>query len=115
MPSLLEFLGYALVFQSSPREDRDHIFHRFYFPGILVGPYTEYATYASLIDGSLFSEGQQTTTSGVKRVPHGRKRVAYNRMVSGLMFMGIFVLFGGKYAYETVLTDAWLHKGFLNR
>ena len=90
---------------------------RFYFPGTLVGPYTEYATYASLIDGSLFEprEGQGENGVPVKRVPHGRKRVAYNRMLSGLGFLGLFVLFGSKHAYDTVLADAWLQKSFLNR
>ncbi|KAF8580586.1 MBOAT-domain-containing protein [Ramaria rubella] len=100
MPSLLEFLGYA-----------------FYFPGILVGPYTEYATYASLIDGSLFETagGRGENGGRFKRVPSGRKRVAYTRMIFGFVCLGLFVLFGAKYSYESILEDAWLQKSLLNR
>lgn len=41
-PSLLAFLGYA-----------------FYFPGFLVGPYIDYASYASLIDESVFKKSEK--------------------------------------------------------
>ena len=33
---------------------------RFYFPGVLVGPYLEYAAYMSLVDGSLFTDIERT-------------------------------------------------------
>ncbi|KAF8499985.1 MBOAT-domain-containing protein [Gautieria morchelliformis] len=98
MPSLLEFLGYA-----------------FYFPGILVGPYTEYTTYASLIDGSLFESAGEDGRTRVKHVPRGRKRVAYTRMGTGFLCLGLFVVLGGRFPYQSVLTDAWLQKGLLNR
>ena len=88
---------------------------RFYFPGTLVGPYTEYATYAALIDGSLFESAGENDRARVKFVPHGRKRVAYTRMITGFACLGLFVVLGGKYPYQSVLTDSWLQKGFLNR
>jgi lysophospholipid acyltransferase len=79
-----------------------------------VGPYTEYATYASLIDGSLF-ETAKKDIAPARFVPRGRKRVAYTRMVWGFVCMGVFVIFGGKCHYESVLADAWLQKNFLDR
>ncbi|KAF8507843.1 MBOAT, membrane-bound O-acyltransferase family-domain-containing protein [Hysterangium stoloniferum] len=101
MPSLLEFLGYA-----------------FYFPGFLVGPYTEYSTYASLIDGSVYESAEGQVSNGSKKfkyVPHGRKRVAYTRMLSGFISLGLYVLLGTTYQYQTILTDSWLLKGPFTR
>ena len=80
-----------------------------------MGPYTEYATYASLIDGSLFESVKANGLARVRRVPHGRKRVAYTRMVTGFACLGLFVVLGGKYSYQSVLTDSWSRKSFLNR
>ena len=87
----------------------------FYFPGTLVGPYTEYSTYASLIDGSLFESAGENNHARAGYVPHGRKRVAYTRMGTGFACLGLFVFLGRKYPYQSVLTDSWLQKGFLNR
>ncbi|KIJ56948.1 hypothetical protein M422DRAFT_218786 [Sphaerobolus stellatus SS14] len=100
IPSLFEFLGYV-----------------FYFPGILVGPYTEYATYAALIDGSLFGAMAEGQVKGSKRkfVPHGRKRVAYTRMMQGFFFMALFVLLGEKYNYEATLTPDFVKHGPITR
>lgn len=86
----------------------------FYFPGAMVGPSIEYVTYASLVDGSLF-ESAEKEPGPARYVPRGRKRVAYTRMASSFICMGVFVVFGGKYHYETILKDEWLQKGFLER
>ncbi|KAI0069105.1 MBOAT-domain-containing protein [Artomyces pyxidatus] len=99
-PSLLEFLGFA-----------------FYFPGALVGPYLEYAAYKSLIDETLFQVSGPTPAETPRRraVPDGRKRVAYRKMVTGLLFLGLFVLFGSTYNYGVVITDRFLEKSLLHR
>ncbi|KAI0796503.1 MBOAT, membrane-bound O-acyltransferase family-domain-containing protein [Abortiporus biennis] len=97
-PSLLAFLGYA-----------------FYFPGVLVGPYLEYADYMSLIDGSLFKTTDKVDAqvksifSGRRIVPRGRKRVAYKKMVFGLVYLGTYVVFGGSYNYGVAVQD-WFAK-----
>ncbi|KAK0191425.1 endoplasmic reticulum protein [Armillaria mellea] len=84
-PSLLEFLGYA-----------------FYFPGVLVGPYLEFVDYMELITEKLY-EGH-VKENAKRNLPSGRKRVAYRKMLEGLVYLAIFVLLGAKYNFATVLT-----------
>ncbi|KAL1665658.1 MBOAT, membrane-bound O-acyltransferase family-domain-containing protein [Schizophyllum commune] len=83
-PSLTAFLGYAL-----------------YFPGVLVGPYLDYSEYNELVTEALYKGVQ--VAPGQRRVPKGRKRVAYRKMVKGLIFLGLFVLFGGTYNFGASL------------
>ncbi|KAJ3485015.1 hypothetical protein NLI96_g5245 [Meripilus lineatus] len=103
-PSLLTFLGYA-----------------FYFPGVLVGPYLEYAEYMKLVDGSLFkltdkADAQSKSWfSGRRMVPNGRKRVAYWKMLMGLIFLGLFVVFGGNSSFSASLGGEFLKKSLLTR
>ncbi|KII96053.1 hypothetical protein PLICRDRAFT_151169 [Plicaturopsis crispa FD-325 SS-3] len=85
-PSLLEFLGYS-----------------FYFPGVLVGPYLEYVDYKALIDETMFKD---VKVDGQRRVPKGRKRVAYLKLVLGLAYLGAFVVLGGKFNFN-VATTPW--------
>ncbi|KAI5124885.1 hypothetical protein M0805_007315 [Coniferiporia weirii] len=100
-PSLLAFLGYS-----------------FYFPGFLVGPYLDFTSYASLIDESLFStkkvNGKEVANGG-RRVPKGRKRVAYRKLVLGLAFLGMYVTQSGKFSYAVALQGWFLQKGLLYR
>lgn len=98
-PSLLEFLGFS-----------------FYFPGFLVGPYIDYASYSSLIDGSLFKSANPESKNAPRRaIPSGRKRVAYRKMVVGLLFLGAFVVLGPKYHFGIALTPWFLNQGLLKR
>jgi len=89
----------------------------FYFPGILVGPYTEYATYAALVDGSLFDSMAEGQVQGSKRkyVPEGRKRVAYTRMILGFISLGLFVSLGNNYSFQAVLHPSFLRKSPIAR
>ncbi|THH33641.1 hypothetical protein EUX98_g500 [Antrodiella citrinella] len=88
-PTILEFLGYVS-----------------YFPGILVGPYLEFADYMSLVEGTIFKsvKADDLKDSG-RLVPKGRKRVAYRKLVVGLVYLGIFVVFGGQYNYSNAVQD----------
>ncbi|TDL29602.1 MBOAT-domain-containing protein [Rickenella mellea] len=99
-PSLLEFLGYS-----------------FYFPGFLVGPYLEYATYMDLVNETLFTthNGEVAQKSSGRRVPKGRKRVAYRKMAMGLTYLGLFVLLNPKFNYSMVLEDSFAKKSFMYR
>ena len=94
-PSLLEFLGYA-----------------FYFPGILVGPYLDLAEYRSLISESAFEPGKDKTA---RKLPSGRKRVAYTKMFLGLLFLGIFVVLGGQNNFSTALTPWFASQSLFKR
>ncbi|KAI9512706.1 MBOAT, membrane-bound O-acyltransferase family-domain-containing protein [Russula earlei] len=91
-PSLLEFLGYSL-----------------YFPGVLVGPYLEYATYASLVNGTLF-DATGGDADPHRPIPNGRKRTAYRKMLFALGYLGTYMAVGPKYSYHTSLTDWFLQQ-----
>ncbi|KAI0047280.1 MBOAT-domain-containing protein [Auriscalpium vulgare] len=98
-PSILEFLGYA-----------------FYFPGVLVGPYLEYAAYMSLIDETLFQISEPP--SGVERrraIPDGRKRVAYRKLAFGLFYLGLFAGLGPSFNYGVTLSDWFQAKSLTYR
>ncbi|KAF5393923.1 hypothetical protein D9757_000377 [Collybiopsis confluens] len=85
-PSLLEFLGYAL-----------------YFPGVLVGPSLEFSDYMNLVYERTFTAPGKH--EGGRRLPTGRKRVGYRKMFTGLAFLGVFVVFGGKNNFGVMVTD----------
>ncbi|CAL1701570.1 unnamed protein product [Somion occarium] len=103
-PSILEFLGYV-----------------FFFPGMLVGPYLEFADYMNLIDGTVFkstltAEEQNNAYIPARRlIPKGRKRVAYRKMVIGLGFLGVFVLFGDNYTFGAAVKDDFARMNIFNR
>lgn len=102
MPSILAFLGYASVSLSG--SDGLLTLTSLYFPGILVGPSLEFASYMSVVNASGYkSEGK---TSG-SRLPPGRKRVAYWRALQGIAFLGLFVLYGGQYDFTYMLENSW--------
>ena len=82
---------------------------RFYFPGLLVGPFLAYADYQALIDGSTFKKGtgEGSDAVGTKRaIPPGRKRVAYRKLITGLAFLYAFVTYGGTLNYGAAV-QAW--------
>ncbi|KAG6861485.1 hypothetical protein C0995_015912 [Termitomyces sp. Mi166 len=98
-PSLLEFLGYS-----------------FYFPGILVGPYLDFSEYRSLIHETVFDDDKvKEKTKGGRKLPSGRKRNAYAKMVMGLIYLGIFVVFGGSNNYSTALTPWFMEHNLFVR
>jgi hypothetical protein len=81
---------------------------RLYFPGVLVGPYLEYATYSSLIEGTLFDVkgGSQPR----RPIPNGRKRTAYRRMLFALGYLGIYMGVAPKISFHTAVTDWFLEQ-----
>lgn len=91
-PSLLEFLGFSL-----------------YFPGVLVGPFLEYATYSSLIDGTLFDATSGSEPRG-RPIPNGRKRTAYRKMLLALGFLGIYMGVAPRISFQTAATDWFLEQ-----
>lgn len=44
-----------------------------------------------------------------RAIPDGRKRVAYRKMLTGLAFLGIFMVLGPSYNYAIALTP-WFAK-----
>ena len=87
---------------------------RCYFPGVLVGPYLTYAEYSALVDESLFKSAGGKTKPG-RAIPLGRKRVAYYKMLSGLVYLGLFVVLGGSFNYGVALTPWFTTKNLIYR
>jgi len=96
-PTLLEFLGFS-----------------FYFPGVLVGPYLDYASYTSLIDESLFKSVESTKPTR-RMIPDGRKRVAYRKMLTGLVFLGLFVVLNPTYNFTLALSPWFAEQNLIYR
>ncbi|EJD53647.1 endoplasmic reticulum protein [Auricularia subglabra TFB-10046 SS5] len=91
-PSLLAFLGYA-----------------FYFPGMLVGPSCEYAAYAAAVKGAPLIPDAVKKIHGNRRMPKGRKRAAYLKMLIGLGFLGAFVFMNSLFGIR-LTTEPWFKK-----
>ncbi|WVQ99616.1 hypothetical protein IAU59_006753 [Kwoniella sp. CBS 9459] len=103
MPSPLAFLGYCL-----------------FFPSVLPGPSFDYATYDALVHHTIYRVPPPGTSAeqakiAHRRVPYGRKRVAYLHLVIGLLFLGIYALYGSKAAYSRILTPVWYEWSLFNR
>ena len=50
-----------------------------------------------------------------RRFAPGRKRAAYTKMFSGLVYLGVYVLYGGKYNYSAALTSEFMKHSLLMR
>lgn len=50
-----------------------------------------------------------------RAIPDGRKRVAYRKMVTGLVFLGLFVVLNPSYNYSTALTPWFAEQSLLHR
>jgi lysophospholipid acyltransferase len=88
----------------------------FYFPGILVGPSVEYVYYEQLVSGALFAPNPNAIVkSERKRVPEGRKRVAYTKLLLALFFLGLYAVGGSNLDYDRVLEPAFMEKSFFGR
>ncbi|XAO23955.1 hypothetical protein I312_102744 [Cryptococcus bacillisporus CA1280] len=101
--NLVAFLGYC-----------------FFFPSVLVGPSFDYATYDALIHKRLYSSpppgsSPEQAKATKRRIPYGRKRVAYLHLVIGLFFLGVYALYGDKYSYENVLNPIWTGWGWTRK
>ncbi|KAG6369245.1 hypothetical protein JVT61DRAFT_15551 [Boletus reticuloceps] len=104
-PSATRFLAIALL--TSPCTNR------FYFPSNLYGPNLDYVSYASSINGTLFESVGSTKL--MQRVPHGRKRAAYRKMLNGLVYLGVFVVLFPSCNCKTALTPWFAKKNLLHR
>ncbi|TEB29423.1 endoplasmic reticulum protein [Coprinellus micaceus] len=98
-PSLLEFLGYS-----------------FYFPGILVGPYLDFAEYMDVVNETMFTHPDvRPKIKPGRKTPSYRKRAAYTRMLLGLVYLGIFVVLGPTFNFAAGLKPEFLQKNLLTR
>lgn len=88
----------------------------FYFPGVLVGPYLDYAEYMELVHEIGFQDPKiKEKAKPGRKLPQGRKRVAYRKMVMGLLYLGTYVVIGGTYNLSTPLKPWFMEKNFIQR
>lgn len=75
-----------------------------------------------LIDGTLFKALEKAdeakraaATIPGRLVPRGRKRVAYRKMLTGLVYLGLFVVLGGQYNYSIAVVDSFTERSLFYR
>ena len=91
-----------------------YIVYRLYFPGVLVGPYLEFATYSSLITGS-FDVTSGGSSEPRRPIPIGRKRTAYRKMLFALGYLGIYMGLSPRISYQISVTDWFLEQSLPSR
>jgi lysophospholipid acyltransferase len=90
--------------------------HSFYFPGILVGPYLDLSEYRKLVGEVMFDDPSvKLKAQQGRKLPLGRKRVAYMRMFMGLLYLGLFVVFGATHNFSAALEPWFAKKNILIR
>ena len=76
----------------------------------------EYVYYEQLVSGTLFApDPNAVVKSERKRVPEGRKRVAYTKLLLALVFLGLYAVVGASLDYDLVLEPAFMKKSFFGR
>ena len=89
---------------------------RFYFPGLLVGPYLDFAEYMEVINETMFQHAHvKATFKAGRTVPPGRKRAAYTKMIMGLLLLGTYVIFGPTYNFSVLLKPEFAKQSLLRR
>lgn len=68
----------------------------------------------ALINETLFKSANGKTKPG-RAVPLGRKRVAYRKMLTGLLYLGTYVVLGGQYNYSIALDASFTSMGLFRR
>ena len=69
-----------------------------------------------LINETMFQNAQvKSKVKPGRRLPPGRKRAAYTKMFLGLVYLGMFVLYSGKYNYQAALKPEFMKHSLLVR
>jgi hypothetical protein len=72
--------------------------------------------YEQLVSGALFAPNPNAVVkSERKRVPDGRKRVAYTKLLLGLFFLGLYAVGGTNLDYDRVVEPAFMEKSYFSR
>ncbi|RYP79486.1 hypothetical protein DL769_002941 [Monosporascus sp. CRB-8-3] len=103
LPALLDYAAYVL-----------------FFPSLMVGPAFDYNEYRGWIDTTMFDV--PASVDPTKKPPTRKKRKiprsgtpAMWKMVSGLVYIGLFLKLGSWYGPEVFFSDRYLNSGFLRR
>lgn len=91
-----------------------------FFPSLLAGPAFDYVDYRRWIDTSMFDVPAGVDPS--KKPPVRKKRriprsgtPAMLKAVTGLVWVGLFVLLSGKFSHEQLTQDSYMTHGFIKR
>lgn len=103
LPSVLDFAGYVL-----------------FFPALFGGPAFDYADYRRWIDTTMFDVPAEVDPS--KKPPVRKKRriprsgtPATWKAVTGLAWVGLFMILSGPYSHAQLIDGSFLEYGFLRR
>lgn len=103
LPSILDFAGYVL-----------------FFPSLFAGPAFDYAEYRRWVDTSMFDVSPQVDPA--KKPPVRKKRriprsgtPATWKAVTGLIWIGLFMLCSGAYGHENLVADTFMDYAFVRR
>jgi len=103
LPSLLDYAGYV-----------------FFFPSLLIGPAFDFAEYRRWLDTTMFN--LPASIDPTKKPPTRRKRKiprsgtpAMIKMVTGLIYVGLFAKLSAIFYPEVLIGPDYMHYGFLRR
>jgi lysophospholipid acyltransferase len=103
LPALLDYAGYV-----------------FFFPSMLIGPAFDFIDYRHWLDTTMFEV--PATIDPAKKPPTRRKRKiprsgtpAMIKLVTGLLWIGLFVKLAGHFYPEVLLEPEFTEYGFLRR
>ena len=103
LPSLLDYASYV-----------------FFFPSLMTGPAFDFMEFRNWLDCSMFDV--PANVDAAKRPPTRKKRKiprsgtpAMIKMVTGLVWIGVFVSFAGPYDHTVLTSDDFVNKSFLRR
>lgn len=111
VPGLIPFLGYWCVplllkfpFPSLYPNKYFCSASSFFFPSILAGPSFTYASYISFTSHALFAkETDVKSPKSRSSIPPGRRRKAIKRLLTGVVYLGIYSFYGAKIGYGQML------------
>lgn len=81
-----------------------------------MGPYLIFADYTALVHETVFVNTPSKEGAKVQRsMPIGRKQSAYRKMLRGITFLGLFVVFGPNFNFGALLLDSWKEKAKISQ
>ena len=103
LPPLLDYAGYV-----------------FFFPSFLAGPAFDYVEYRRWIDTSMFDVPSQIDpakrppTRKKRRIPRSGTPAAW-KAANGLIWLGLFMVFGGRFSTERLASGSYMKNGLIHR
>jgi len=90
----------------------------FFFPSLLAGPAFTFSSYQAFTSRSLFMKEVEAKASGPAAgttVPPGRKTKALKRLATGIVFLGIYSVYGWQFGFHQLLEPGFVASNSLPR